>query len=33
MRAIEEFHFRPGIYQGQPVRVLIEMPIQWRVGS
>lgn len=33
VRAIEEFRFRPGIYRGEPVRVLIEMPIQWRVGS
>ncbi|MDR0786415.1 MAG: TonB family protein [Gemmatimonadota bacterium] len=33
VQAINEFRFRPGIYRGEPVRVLIEMPIQWQVGS
>jgi protein TonB len=33
IRAIEQFRFRPGRYRGENVRVLIEMPIQWQVGS
>ncbi len=33
VRAIEDFRFVPGRYRGQNVHVLIEMPIQWRVGS
>lgn len=27
---VERFKFRPGLYKGQPVRVLIQMPITWQ---
>lgn len=32
-KAIERFRFRPGRYQGKPVRVLIEIPIAWKPES
>lgn len=31
--AIEEFRFDPGKYQGESVRVLIQMPISWQADS
>lgn len=31
IKALEDFRFRPGRYQGQDVRVLIQMPITWQV--
>ena len=30
VRAVERFRFRPGRYQGENVRVLIQMPITWQ---
>jgi protein TonB len=29
-KVVEKFRFRPGLYKGQPVRVLIQMPITWQ---
>jgi TonB family protein len=29
--ALERFQFQPGRYRGRNVRVLIELPIQWRI--
>jgi hypothetical protein len=30
---IERFRFTPGKYKGQPVRVLIAMPIAWQAET
>jgi protein TonB len=30
IKAVEKFRFRPGVYKGAPVRVLIQMPITWQ---
>ena len=30
VKAVEKFRFRPGKYKGQPVRVLIQIPISWK---
>lgn len=29
-KVVEKFRFSPGLYKGQPVRVLIQMPITWQ---
>jgi TonB family protein len=29
-RVVEEFRFSPGVYQGRPVRTIIQMPITWQ---
>jgi TonB family protein len=29
-KVVEAFEFRPGIYKGKPVRVMIQMPITWQ---
>jgi protein TonB len=30
IKAVEKFKFKPGVYKGAPVRVLIQMPITWQ---
>lgn len=33
IQAVERFEFVPGRFQGQPVRVLIQMPVSWQARS
>lgn len=30
VKAVERFRFKPGRYKGEPVRVMIEIPISWK---
>jgi TonB family protein len=32
-RAVETFRFQPGIFRGQNVRSLVQMPITWQPGN